>query len=583
MAHTVLVLSPPSSFPEAFLDFCRQKIRVNEPILLYSHLNLEVYAKQMSEKLESSGLIYTSKPTQFLQNIPEIAQRQAQNCIFLLANEQMTEFCRDRGVDEGTLVVKISPEPGWTVTRSEFQGFLQAKMGESWRGESVPQLNLQMHLSFMKEKILESLKTEGNEGSGDWNSVMQRLERKISEEIQTAALKIEENHRMTLEKMLEMATKRVSEAHIQLETGRKRLETQAKTLLEEQNVLSGLLTQVNSALQEAKLLKDKVSSYEESNRVVQGLVRQLSQGKEMLGPGRQERVREASQVKPSQLTGESGSIPPPIPSKPSAPAATGPKPPPFPGTNIAPVQPSAPVGLKPSPMLGLNLQSGKSEMPQVSDPKPPPPSQGSNFSGLPPFNPAAVQPSSKTVGFPRSPVPIKPTSLSSDSVTITNILESAPGADTLTVTVHNNTTYVIEGAELVMVGTPPRPVREQIPVLPPGRTEFLISMDCLPEAPSVDFFLRKDNQPVSKPFGIELGLDEVNDQSKPSSLATSQVSYPKQHTDLTPQQMERYRAAVQLLGSRVNPEAQEKIKKLVQDPSNSMKTLEELLDLFYRN
>ena len=154
MAKAVVVLCPPQSFPEAFVDFCQLRLRVFEPVLLYSQATLKVTAKRLSSLLNSSSFVYNSRwtrssPAEYIDSIREVASRQAQDCVFLLSCEEMEQLCALEGAGSGTLGLQLQQNRGaeWTLTRNEFQAYLQVRLGESWRGEPIPQMDIQMHLA----------------------------------------------------------------------------------------------------------------------------------------------------------------------------------------------------------------------------------------------------------------------------------------------------------------------------------------------------------------------------------------------------------------------------------------------------
>lgn len=550
MAKALIVLSPPSSFPEAFLDFCQPKLQVSQPIVLYFQAELEVCAKKLGDLSHAGAITYLSRWSgAHTDRIREEGLRQAQDCVFLLTGEEMDRLCAFEGTEIGVLALRLEPSSGlqWVLRRSDFQAYLQARMDEPWRGEPLPQLNLQMHLSVMRESILAGLREELSRQPGDWTAVLRGLERKVGEEVKKATQKLEETQRVGLERVMEAALRAVAEAQSSFEAGRASVERQAQTLLQEQGNLTAVLTEASSALRSANALREKVSLYEETNRTVQQVLHSLHSSMPVPPNSTQPAVAKppqpADSPKPSQ----------PVASKPSQPAV--------------PPKPSQPAIYKPPPPPLLPNPT----QPDVS-PKPQP----------------AVEPAPENPFYGRGQ---SGDSITEHSVTIEEIDEAQNNLDQLKVVVNNLLTKPIEGAEMVLLGSPLQALRDKVPVLPPGRSQFLLSANCLPEAASASFLLRKDSLPISFPITISLGVEDPADLqpnevqaalSKSNSLPPSFNHSARKSAnlaELTAEQTARFKAAMHLLGGNAELNLQEKIKKLVQDPTHAGKSADQLLEL----
>ena len=553
MALAMIVLSPPSSYPEAFLDFFQQRFQVSSPVLFYSQANLEASAKRLSEMLQGSSVVYmsrwsrTSDQREYLTRLREEGGKQGQDCVFMLSPDQMDQLCSLEAAEKGTLALGLSPHSGplWTVTRSDFQAYLHVRMGESWRGEPLPQLNLQMHLAVMRESILAGFREEVKKQPGNSAAVLSGLETRVEEEVKRAAERIEEMQRLNTERTNAAAMRAIEEAQSLFEAGRSKVETQVQTLMQEQAELIRLLTEANEALRSSKLLKDKVNAYEETNKAVQQMLRSPRKAPEQPQPP-------PSRVPAAPYNASKPIIPPgnPIPLVSSTVAKPG-----VPSTNPIITKPGIPV---------------------------------------PPPNKPELSPGPD--GMKRSKT--SDLTLTEKSVNIEDIgemEEGPPDIDALVVKVNSTAPESIEGAEMVLAGPPLRPLPDKIPALPPGPSQFRISGTCLPDnVTSAHFFLRKDNLPISARFEIKLGLaeDAQSNDTVPlimhaasfDASVTGQRSYPKAAENiagLTADQSTKYMKVVGLLGSSVQPNVQERIKKLVIDPANAGKQAEQLLDLVF--
>jgi hypothetical protein len=573
MALAMIVLSPPSSYPEAFLDFFQQRFQVSSPVLFYSQANLEVSAKRLSDMLQGSAVVYMSRwsratdPKEYLTRLREESGKQGQDCVFILSSDQMDQLCSLEAAERGTLALGLSPHSGplWTVTRSDFQAYLHVRMGESWRGEPLPQLNLQMHLAVMRESILAGVREELKKQPGNSSAMVSGLETRVEEEVKRAAERIEEMQRLNMEKTTAEAMRAIEEAQSSFEAGRTKVETQVQTLMQEQAELIRLLTEANEALRSSKLLKDKVNAYEETNKAVQQMLRAPR------------KAQEQPQPPPSRVPAAPSAM-----SKPSVPS-----------TNPIPVYP---------PITSKSTDPPANPIPTI----PPITSR----STIPSTNPIPTIPpgvSKPSVSVPYNPQPgpdprLKKSNTSEFALTeklveIKDIEEGPAGLDALVVKISSKAPESIEGAEMVYAGPPLRPLPDKIPILPPGPSQFHISMNCLPEDVSfAHFFLRKDGLPISTPFEINLGVEgddapQSND-AVPSIMhaasfdasGTGQRSFPKAAENiagLTADQTAKYRKIVALIGSSVQPNIQERIKRLVVDPANAGKQAEQLLDLVF--
>lgn len=587
MALAMIVLSPPSSYPEAFLDFFQQRFQVSSPVLFYSQANLEVSAKRLSDMLQGSAVVYMSRwsratdPKEYLTRLREESGKQGQDCVFILSSDQMDQLCSLEAAERGTLALGLSPHSGplWTVTRSDFQAYLHVRMGESWRGEPLPLLNLEMHLAVMRESILAGVREELKKQPGNSTAMVSGLETRVEEEVKRAAERIEEMQRLNMEKTTAAAMRAIEEAQSSFEAGRTKVETQVQTLMQEQAELIKLLTEANEALRSSKLLKDKVNAYEETNKAVQQMLRAPR------------KAQEQPQPPPSRVPATPISAAPSAISKPSIPS-TNPIPAYPPIASKSTIPPANPIPAIPStnPIPAIPLGLSKPSVPPAN-PIPANPSAMSKPSVPMPYNPQ-----------PRPDPRLKKSNTSEFALTeklvdITEIDEGPPGLDALVVKINSKAPESIEGAEMVYAGPPLRPLPDKIPTLPPGPSQFHISMNCLPEDVFIaHFFLRKDSLPISTPFEINLGVEgddapQSND-AVPAIMhaasfdvsGTGQRALPKAAENiagLTADQTTKYRKIVGLIGSSVQPNIQERIKRLVVDPANAGKQAEQLLDLVF--
>jgi len=535
MAKAVVVLSPPQAFSEAFLHFCRLRLQVSDPVLLYSHSSLKGSAKLLASLLQPSAVVNSTRTAaDYLRSIREVASRQGQDCVFLLCGEEMQQLCTLEGALQGTLGLQLSPNGGLdgVITRDDFQAYLHSKMSESWRGETPPKMNLQMHLAAMRETILTSLQEELSVKPCDYTAALTHLQGQINTIVDKFVKEIEETQSYRLEKMRETAETCIEEAKGQFEKALGRVEVQVVTLVQEQSELVRLLAEAGEALREAKLLKVKLASYEEANKATQQLLHSL------------------------RLPAK-----PPIPS----PKENNPKPGP----------PSAPLQF-------TSLPNVPAMFPPRLHNEPPPVSKTHSVE-IPRGN----------FGFKSkstAPQPSVP-AFSSSSVEIEEIIEGPEGQDCLVVRVRNTLDCSVEGASLVIAGAPPRLILEAVPPLPPGKSQFLAPADCLSEDLSdhIDFFLRKGSAPISASYTVSLDHAEVPSaplpkpthppaKPGPASTSTSGSSVKKEGADLTPEQHLKFQAALAQLGGFAQPIVQEKIRLLVQDPANASLRPEQLLD-----
>lgn len=557
MAKAVVVLSPPQAFPEAFLHFCHLRLQVSEPILHFSHSSLKGCIKVLSSLLHSKAVVQHSSLAASSASLREVASQQREDCVFLLCDEEMEQLCALEGALKGTLGLQFSPNPGmdWALTREDFQAYLHSKMTESWRGETPPKMNLQMHLAVMREAILTTLREELKATPCDYAVLFARLQDPITATVHHFAKEIEDNQNFRLEEMMGTAVKWMEEAREQFEKAAMRAETQISSLLQEQSGLVRLLNEANEALGQAKLLKDKLASYEETNKTTQELIYSLTQARSHLG---------VAQMPAKPLISES--ITPPKPGN-SQQAET----------SSASLHEFTPPAKEPA---SLPVRPTSNE--------PPPVSKAHSVEiprGKPDFKPRTTAP--------------KPTALSSSSVVILEIDEGSESQDCLVVKVRNTLEVAIEGANLVVFGSPPRLVFKEIPPLPPGMSQFLVPADCLPEDLSdhVDFYLGKDNSPISLNYPVDLGQAEVPcaPVAKPSSFpakpssdaaslrtsALSEASIKKEMPGLTPDQSLKFKATMAQLGGSAELNTQEKIKKLLQDPATASLQPEQLLEKIF--
>lgn len=565
MAKTVVVLCPPQSFPEAFVDFCQLQLQVIEPVLLYSQAALKSTAKRLSSVLNSSTLVCIShwtrsSPAEYIGSLREVASRQAQDCVFLLSCEEMEELCRWEGAESGSLGLGLGRGVEWTLERKEFQAYLRGKMGELW--ESVPQMDIHMHLAAMRETVLLSLKEELIRQPGDYSPLLSDLQVKITQIVTSMGSQIEQIHLSSIESIKEAAMQRLEEARTHFEATRNRLETQAQAIMQEQGELVSLLAEANEALLQAKGLKEKLSSYEEVNRQTQQVVQSLKQG-------------------PAFSPSPAVSVPP----KPEK----------------SPETPLSLTGNVSLPKVNFTSSRMSNEPPPVSK----------AYSVEIPAGKQGLKLTSRT-----SMSKSRPVALSSSSVIIEEIAQNSDNMENLTVSVRNNTNTEIEGASMYITGAP-RPIPDKVPTLSPGPSKFEISCNSLPDSmETVEFFLCKGSQDISGKFVIDFDQADTESvgrassfppvkpsyqpakpsypQAKPSYQPTKPSYPPAQSTPtipnpspvsdvpgLTPEQSIRYAETLKLLGGSAQPAVLAKIKKLLQDPAYEAMNPHQLLEVIF--
>jgi hypothetical protein len=324
-------------------------------------------------------------------------------------------------------------------------------------------MDIQMHLATMRETILIGLKEELITQPGDYSTILSNLQVKITEIVCSVASQIERIHLSSIENIKEEAVRSLEEARAHFEATRSRLETQAQAVMQEQGELVSLLAEANEALRNSKVLKEKLSCYEEVNSQTQQVIHSLKQG-------------------------------PPLPQGPA---------------------PSVPPKPEKSSEIPLSF-TGNVTFPKLStttprEPNEPPPFSKA-YSVEVPAGKQGLKPTSGTT-IPKS----NPAALSRSSVVIEEIEQDSDVMANLVVTVCNKTTTAIEGANMHIAGSQ-QPIPDRLPILHPGVSKFKISYNCLPDnAEKADFLLCKGSQAISENFTVTLDHAESDSTGPPVS------------------------------------------------------------------